>query len=77
MEPQRLALSPEWAALWTSREVEARRSELERILRSSAVRDPYVMGRVQGSLDALEWLEALPARLATIEQRRTDLRGEE
>jgi hypothetical protein len=74
MDFRSLAASPEWAALWASPQVQGKQEELLRLLRSVSARDPFVLGRVQGFLDALDWLERLPAREQMIHQRRTELR---
>ena len=68
-----LALNPEWVDLWASPQVSGKREELSRLLRSPQARDPYVLGRLQGYLDALDWLERLPAREQGIRQKKQSL----
>ena len=46
------------------------------MLRSPQAKDPYVLGKVQGTLDALDWLERLPAREAGIVAKREELGGQ-
>jgi len=76
MDHSSLALSPEWQALWGDPKIKAKREELIRLLRSNQARDPYVLGRLQGYLEALDWIESFPNREQVISQRRAVLRGE-
>lgn len=46
---------------------------MTRLLRSAQAREPYALGRLHGFLDALDWLERLPARTQSIEQKRQAL----
>lgn len=67
MDFRKLSVNPDWAELWASPQLNAKRTELLRLLRAAPAREAYALGRLHGTLDTLDWLERLPRQAPEIE----------
>lgn len=59
-----IALSPEWASFWGSKEIRQIRETTQRLLNTGYTLDARAIARLQSRLQVLEELEGLPRLMA-------------